>query len=324
MKKIVHSLLFLSATFFFVACSNFEYWKSKSGLLYKIFPASGTDSIAGEGDWVKLHFVQRINDSVISSTFGKMPIYARASNGPDASYSPIELLNKLKKGDSATVVLFVDSMFRKGVIEKLPPTLKITDRIIYDFKILEVFRDDSLFRADEARERELDAPRMKKEKEEQMEKMRAEMMEKRRVEEEEMEKSGEAAKGIQAMETYLASKNITNAQKLGKGTFVLVNNEGTGAKVATGKFVKVEYVGSLVRNDSIFERGTLEKKLGRGEVISGMEEGLEAFKEGGSGTLYIPGFRAYGKSHPRFQPFEPMKFDVKVLSVSDTLPVNPQ
>ncbi|MCR6720754.1 MAG: FKBP-type peptidyl-prolyl cis-trans isomerase [Chitinophagaceae bacterium] len=319
MKKIVHSLLFLAATIFFVACSNVDYRKSKSGLLYKIFPSSGTDSLAVEGDWVKLHFVQRVNDSVVQSTFGKMPIYARASNGPDAHYSPIELLSKLKKGDSVVVVLYVDSMYRKGVIQQLPPTLKLTDRIIYDFKILEVFRDDSLFRADEARERELDAPRMQKEKEEQMEKMRAEMMEKRKAEEEEMEKSGEAAKGIKAMEDYLASKNITNAKMFGKGTFVVVNNEGTGEQVAPGKFVEVEYVGSLVRNDSIFDRGLLEKKLGRGELISGMEEGLEAFKAGGSGTLFIPGFRAYGKSHPRFQPFEPMKFDVKVLRVSDTL-----
>ena len=86
------------------------------------------------------------------------------------------------------------------------------------------------------------------------------------------------------METYLASKNITDAQKVGKGTFVVVKNAGNGAQVVPGKYVKVDYVGSLVRNDSIFDKGILEKKLGRGELISGMEEGLEAFKEGGNGT----------------------------------------
>ena len=54
-----------------------------------------------------------------------------------------------------------------------------------------------------------------------------------------------------------------------------------------------------------------------------MEEGLEAFREGGKGTLYIPGFRAYGKSHPRFQPFEPMKFEVELLRVADSASAEP-
>lgn len=321
MKKIVHSFLFLTATIAFVACSNVDYRKTKSGLLYKIIPSSGKDSVAGEGDWVKLHFTQKLNDSVIQSSFGKMPVYARTSAGPEANYSPIEVLTRLKRGDSVVVVMYIDSMVKKGVMQQMPPNMKPSDRVIYNFKVLEIFRDDSLYRADEARERELDAPRQEKEREEQMTKMRAELMEQRKKDEEEMEKSGEAAKGIAAMETYLASKNITDAQKVGKGTFVVVKNAGNGAQVVPGKYVKVDYVGSLVRNDSIFDKGILEKKLGRGELISGMEEGLEAFKEGGNGTLYIPGFRAYGKSHPRFQPFEPMKFEVKILSVSDTITI---
>ena len=319
MKHIVHSILFIAATVVFVACGNIDYRKTRSGLLYKIVSSEGKDSIAGEGDWLKLHFVQKINDSVVQSSFGKMPVYARASSGADAAYSPVEVLGKLRKGDSVVVVLSLDSMLKKGVMQQLPPEMKASDRVIYTFKILEIFRNDSLYRADEALERERDAPREEKEREERMAKMRAEMMEQRRKEEEEMEKSGEAAKGIQAMEAYLASKNITDAKKVGKGTFVVVKNAGNGEPVTSGRYVKVDYVGSLVRNDSIFDQGTLEKKLGRGELISGMEEGLEAFKAGGNGTLYIPGFRAYGKSHPRFQPFEPMKFEVKVLSVSDTL-----
>ena len=42
-----------------------------------------------------------------------------------------------------------------------------------------------------------------------------------------MEKSGEAAKGVKEMEEFLKAKNIT-AQKTGKGTFVLIKEQGTG------------------------------------------------------------------------------------------------
>ncbi|MFN4313379.1 MAG: FKBP-type peptidyl-prolyl cis-trans isomerase [Chitinophagaceae bacterium] len=300
------------------SCGKLSYHKTKSGLLYKIVRGDKGDSSIAPGSWVKLHFEQKLNDSVLQSSFGKMPAYARVMPGQNVDYSPLEVLPFLKVGDSAVVVLMIDSMVRKGVMPQLPENIKITDRIVYNFRVLEVFANDSLYRLDEERERALDAPRQEKEREEQMAKMRKELMEKRRQEEEEMEKSGEAAKGIKAMQDYLASAGINNAKMQGKGTFVVVDNPGTGEQARPGKYVKLNYVGSLIRNDSTFDKGTLERKLGEGELIAGMEEGLEAFRAGGKGVLYIPGFRAYGKSHPRFRPFEPMKFEIEVLQVSDT------
>lgn len=320
MKKIAQFLLVTLVTGSFVACSNADYSVSKSGMRYKIFPSDEKDSLAQEGDWLKIHLEQRINDSFIHSTYGKMPVYSRANIvSKDVRYNPVEIFGKLKKGDSAVVVMILDSMLKKGLLDQMPPNLKPNDRIVYNFKVIEIFRNDSLYRADERRERDLDAPRQEKEMQEQMEKARKEMAERRQQEEEEYERTGEAEKGIKAMEEYLASKNITNAKKFGKGTYVVVKKEGNGEQAGAGKYVKIEYVGSLVRNDSIFDKGDLQRMLGRGELISGMEEGLEAFKQGGEGTLYIPGFRAYGRNHPRFQPFEPMKFDVKVLHVADTM-----
>ena len=312
------ALALLTASLLLTACGKLNYKRSKSGLLYKIMAADSKDSTVQAGDWVKLHFVQKLNDSVLQTSFGKMPAYARYMPGQNVEYSPLEVLAQMKKGDSAMMVLFVDSMLRKGLMPQLPEGLKPTDRIVYNIRILDIFRDDSLYRLDEARERELDRPRQEKEQAEQMEKMKKEMQEQRAKEEEEMEKSGEAAKGIKAMQEYLASRNISNAQKVGKGTFVVIDNPGTGEQAQPGKFVKINYVGSLVRNDSIFDKGTLERKLGEGQLISGMEEGLSAFRAGGKGILYIPGFRAYGKSHPNFRPFEPMKFEVEVLQVSDS------
>ena len=323
MKAILNIVCIVITTAVLVSCGRLDYQRSKSGLIYKIIPSNEKDSVAKEGDWLKLHFVQKINDSVVQTSFGRMPAYARIMPGQIVEYSPLEILTKLKKGDSAVVVLLLDSMLKKGVMQQLPPNLSKEDRISYNFKILEVFRDDSLYKLDEARERELDAPKAKKEQEEAMAKMKEEMLAQRQKEEEEMEKSGEADRGIKAMQEYLAGNNISNARMMGKGTFVVVDREGSGEQAGSGKFVKINYVGSLIRNDSIFDKGTLERKLGEGGLISGMEEGLEAFREGGKGTLYIPGFRAYGKSHPRFQPFEPMKFEVELLRVADSASAEP-
>ena len=161
---------------------------------------------------------------------------------------------------------------------------------------------------------------MLKEQEEQAAKMRKEMQEMRDKEDIEMEKSGEAAKGIQQMEDYLKKNNI-DAQKTGKGTFVQILQQGTGPQADSGKYVTVKYAGRFLETDSLFQESSFTFQLGQGRVINGWDEGMRLFKEGGKGTLYIPGFRAYGKNPPQgspFKPFEALKFDIELLKVSDT------
>jgi FKBP-type peptidyl-prolyl cis-trans isomerase len=164
-----------------------------------------------------------------------------------------------------------------------------------------------------------------KEREEEMAKMKKQMDEQRLKEEEAMEKSGEAAKGVKAMEDYLAKKNI-KAEKAGKGTFVVIKEQGSGPAAELGKYVNVKYTGRILRTDSTFESNVFPLHLGEDPVIGGWTEGLQLFKQGGKGTLYIPGFRAYG-ANPRpgsgFAPFEALIFDVEILSVSDTRPAPP-
>jgi FKBP-type peptidyl-prolyl cis-trans isomerase len=61
-----------------------------------------------------------------------------------------------------------------------------------------------------------------------------------------------------------------------------------------------------------------------GNVIRGWDEGLLLFKKGGKGTIFIPGFLAYGKGQAGspFKPFQAMKFDVELLNVSDSVLTN--
>ena len=220
-------------------------------------------------------------------------------------------------------MLLVDSLLKKSGGQGLPPFMKKGDRLVLTLKVMDVFRDENLYQADRQAEMERDRPRAMKEQEEQMANMVKEQQEMKRKDELEMETSGEAAKGIAAMEAYLKEKNIV-AQKTGKGTFVLIKEQGKGPMADSGKYVTVKYSGRTLEKDSVFDSGVYPLQLGIAQVIAGWDEGLQLFRQGGKGTLYIPGFRAYGKSHPKFKPFQAMIFDIEMLNVSDTMPRQPQ
>lgn len=321
MKRVYYSLITIAALALIASCNSVSYERTKTGLLYKIISSNSKDSVVKEGQWLKFNFVTKLNgDSVLQTSYGKMPAYAPVTKDPNSQYNPVEVFPFLRKGDSLITVIMVDSLVKKGLAPQLPPFIKKGDRIVTSFKIIDVFNNDSLYQADAMIEEEKDRPRQMKEREEQMAKMKKQMQEQKDKEEEEMEKSGEAARGIKAMEEYLAQKNIP-AKKTGKGTFVLVKEPGTGPAAALGKYVNVKYSGRVLRTDSTFESNVYPLHLGEDQVISGWTEGLQLFKEGGKGTLYIPGFRAYG-ANPRpgsgFQPYEALIFDIEILKVSDT------
>ena len=71
MKKVYYSLVMIAAIAM-ASCSNVGYQKAKSGMLYKIISSNPKDSIVKEGQWLKLHFTQKLNDSVLQTSFGKI------------------------------------------------------------------------------------------------------------------------------------------------------------------------------------------------------------------------------------------------------------
>ena len=123
------------------------------------------------------------------------------------------------------------------------------------------------------------------------------------------------------MESYLASKKIT-AQQTGAGTFVEIKEPGTGSSVTDGDTVAVKYTGRILATDSVFESNTYTFPLGEGSVIQGWDEGIRLLKVGGKGTLYIPGFLAYGpNARPPFRPFEALIFDVELTKARPASPI---
>ena len=319
MKKTKLALITMISLSLMIACNKMTYRKTKSGLVYNIFPSSGKDSLMKVGQYAKFNFTTKLNDSVLYTSYGKAPGYAKLLPAESVSYNILEIFPMMKKGDSAVTIQIIDSLLKRGD-QQVPPTAKKGDKMTIAVKILEVFSDDSAAFKDYNAEMEKDRPRQMKEQEEQMAKMKKEREAQEAKDEAELEKSGEIQKEIQNMETYLKGKNI-NAQKTGKGTFVYVKEQGNGSIASAGKYVKVKYTGYHLETDSVFQSNEYAFQLGVHDVIRGWDEGLQLFKQGGKGTLYIPGFLAYGKNPPPNSPFkifEPLKFDVEMLQVSDT------
>ena len=74
---------------------------------------------------------------------------------------------------------------------------------------------------------------------------------------------------------------------------------GTGAAVASGDTVTVNYVGALYKNGTIFDASwkrntTFTTAIGAGAVIKGWDEGLIGMRVGGRRELIIPPSLAYG------------------------------
>ena len=320
MKKANRLLLFVIPVAAILSCNNLDFKRTKSGVLYKIISSGNPkDSVARPGQVIKFNVISKVNDSILYTSYGKMPAFLRVSDPNSVGYSPAQVFSLLRKGDSVVVVTLADSLIAQGHAEELPQNTKKGDRFNATFKILEVFKNDSLAHADYDAEMKKDQPRRQKEAEEQqaqIEKQKKEQMEKDIAE---WKQSGEIDKELKQMEAYLISKKI-NAQKTGMGVYVYIKQQGDGPMADSGKVVTVKYTGRKLDTDSVFQSNTYSFVLGVGQVIPGWDQGLRLFKKGGKGTIYIPGFLGYGKDvgpGSPFKPFEPLIFDVELLDVKD-------
>ena len=278
-----------------LSCSA-DYKKTPSGVVYKIFPGGSKDSAAGQGNVIKYNIVYKVNDSVLYDNHGKMPEFFAISPQIVGSYSPFEIFTQLKKGDSAITTQSADTLIKKGMNRQLP-FLKKGDQLKTFIKVIEIFRVDSIARKDYEAEALKDRPRQEKEAQE--------AIAKQKVKEE---------KELQA---YFAEKKMTPL-KAPAGTYVVINEKGSGVPAAIGKFITVKYSGKGLVDNKVFDAGVYIFQLGPGNAIQGWHDGIALFNQGGKGVLYVPGSLAYGPESGPAGPGATLVFDVEVLNVSDT------
>ena len=291
MKTISSYLIVGLALLLAASCTNSEFKKTKSGLLYKIY-SDGKGPVAKKGEFLKANIIEKIRDSVLYSSYGSVPGYLPVDT-PRPTYNPAEVFSLLRKGDSCVVVVLADTLLRRNS-GQLPPFIKKKDKIILSFKITDLFASQELVLADRQAE-----------------------MEKQKNRE------------IQQVQDYLTQHSI-QAQKTDLGTYYVVKDPGNGPQVDSGKQVSIRYTGRSLPSDKVFESNMtgpgndpFKVVIGAHQVIPGWDDALRKFKKGGKGTLYIPAYLAYNEqAGPGHKAFENLAFDIEVVDVTDAPPAS--
>src|SRR4051794_17387991 len=114
MKKII----FGACALLVLAACNVNYEKTPSGLAYKIFPGKNGEKLQ-PGKFAKFNMTVVLpekKDSVLETTVGSMPGYTPIDTGKQTDYSYMEVLSKCSVGDSAVVVVSVDTLVKKNAL----------------------------------------------------------------------------------------------------------------------------------------------------------------------------------------------------------------
>ena len=117
---------------------------------------------------------------------------------------------------------------------------------------------------------------------------------------------------------YLTSKNLT-AEKTPEGVYFIIETQGTGNFATLSNTVSVRYKGYLL-NGSVFDENPAPKPIFTtllgGGVITGWKIGLQKFKKGGKGKLFIPSSQAYGSTGSgSISGNTPIAFDIELVDV---------
>lgn len=288
MQKTI--LFFLVAAAVLAGCSNNQYKKSKSGLLYKIY-SDEKGPVAQRGQVIKLQFRQKLKDSVLQETYTSVPGYALVDSvGP--VYNAAELFPLLRKGDSLVVVLLGDSINKKF---GLPPFMKKEDKIMLHFKVLDIFPNTEAATADRTAE-------FNKQKDKQSKAFTDYM--------------ASRMNGLQKTPggAYVDVKSPGDGPQVETGKLISVKY--TGKLIPSGKEFESNMDGT---------NPPIEFVIGTGSMIRAWDEALLFFKKGGKGTIYSPSDLAYGDQQgPGGLPFQPMMFDIEIVDVKDAPKGGPQ
>ena len=276
-------------------CTERNFVKAKNGLEYKIVGGDGSQEIK-YGNTIEFRAYSYYNDSLMATPFDSVPQLMEV----DSTKLPPEyvvIFKAAKKGDSIVTRIPVDTIMKFG---QVPPFAKKGQYLGYRFKILDVITDPA------------QADAKKRETMERLKALDSVATEKQKVIDD------------KTLSDYIAKNNIKTI-KTAKGTYVEIQDPGTGEQVTEGKAVTVDYKG-MTLDGKIFDQsydssGKSIKPytfmVGQRGAIEGWPDGLVYFRKGGKGRLFIPSYLAYGSrgAGGDIPGNTPLMFDVSVVDV---------
>jgi FKBP-type peptidyl-prolyl cis-trans isomerase len=287
MKNTIKLLL---AIVLFASCNQYE--KTPTGLAYKITKGTGKDKLKN-GEAIKLNIEYKLpaKDSILSSSYGHIPVYFVLDTAHLGKYNFTELLTSASVGDKIEFRLSVDTLKKMGMIDY-----------------------NTIFHKGEFINGKVDILKSFKGQPEMMEDYTKESVD-------------EKNKEIAELTAY-AKKNNIKTVSTPAGVLVEVQNEGTGPKGDSGYISNVWYRGTFVDGKAAFDSNMVNGKptapsalkvpVGVGAVIKGWDEGLKLFGKGGKGRLLIPSMLGYGPqgSAPVIPAYANLIFEIEIQDVT--------
>jgi FKBP-type peptidyl-prolyl cis-trans isomerase FkpA len=249
------------------ACKNNEanLPQATSGFSYAIIPQVNVGDTILAGDVVKVHIRQFIDDSLLNSTYGAMPMYMKIDkNLRQFDYS--EIVPLLHVNDSAVCYFNTSEIISKaGANADVPDFLRKGKQVIVQVKVMQKFSNDSAAQNDVAINKQL------------------------------VEAAG-FKMAVHRMDSIIQTlpKDVL---KLPNGVVIQFVEKGAGAKLQSGMEIALSYRGYTDKG-KIFE--TVNKQnpyrfhLGEHETIDGFEMGIAQLHVDDSAHIYVPCGLAYG------------------------------
>lgn len=269
-----------------------EYQKTKSGLKYKTIRSSVSAAKSKAGDMVILKMIYKSSkDSVLFDSRKNSEPFSYLVTEPAFPGDFNEALMLFGKGDSAIFNLDAESFYLKTLKNRsLPSFIKQGSELKFFIKVLTIKTNEEILKE------QLAFMKTVNEKNDALKKQEADTLKK-----------------------YLEDNKI-DAKPVYSGLYYLPLVNGKGLFPVKGSTVVIKYTGSFL-NGKVFDSNhesdmPLEFKMGAGQVIKGLEDGLMMMKVGGKAKLIIPSSLAYAENEAgEIKPFTTLVFDVELLEV---------
>ncbi len=291
--------MFLALATIGLASCNGGFKKGDNGLLYNKYTDKSGPKVK-EGDFIMVNLVVKNDaDSVLFSTYEAGRPSPLLLPKPQYKGDLFDGMKLLTEGDSATIKLTADSIFKK--VPK-PPTFK-GKYVIYDVKIEKLIpkgtMTDQVFQSTVTQY---------------------------------MSGLSLAQKNLEPakIKNYIADKKL-NLTKTDSGLYYVITKTGNGPLIAKGDTVEVNYTGSLL-NGKVFDTNVkadavkakianphltpIRFPVGVLQVIKGWDQGLLLLNKGAKATFIVPSNLAYGEQGNQvIGPYSPLAFDIEVVNI---------
>jgi FKBP-type peptidyl-prolyl cis-trans isomerase len=121
------------------------------------------------------------------------------------------------------------------------------------------------------------------------------------------------------IDAFIAEKKFS-MQKTGTGLRYEIYEHGTGEKPAAHNLVELKYKIYLLNGQLCYSSdssGTAKFRLGEGQQVSGLEEGVMLMQAGDKARLVLPAHIAYGLAgdENKIPPAQPVYFDIQLINI---------